>query len=97
MKLLQCTTKQIRQNNKTGNAVVHNKERKITNNILQNLLSLLENGNSKTQISESLLYQISTKSMEGFTDCMEMSIITLHKPGFILDQYGLKLELSNNS
>lgn len=54
---------QIRQDIKTGNVVVNNVH-KITNSILQNLLRLLTNGNSKIQISESLLYQISTKSIK---------------------------------
>jgi hypothetical protein len=88
MKLLQHTTKQIRRDNKTRKAVVHNEVYKITNNILQILLSLLKNENSIMQISECLLYQISGKSVEGFMGYMEMSIMTLGKPGFILDQYG---------
>jgi hypothetical protein len=96
MNLLQCTIKQTGQDNKTENAVVHNEEHKITNNILQNLLSLLRNGNSKTQISASLLHQISTKSVAVFTEYMEMSIMTLCNPGFIFDQYGSKVELFNN-
>jgi hypothetical protein len=88
MKLLQRTTKQIRQYNKTGKTAVHNEVHKITNNILRILVSLLKNENSTMQISECLLYQISGKSVEGFMGYMEMSIMTLYKPGFILDQYG---------
>jgi hypothetical protein len=53
-KLLQHTTRQIRQDNRSGKAVVLNELHKITNNILQSLLSLCKRGGSKTQISESL-------------------------------------------
>jgi hypothetical protein len=60
--------------------VFHYVVNKITTGILFRLLSLLINQNNEIQISGSIPYQISTKSM-GLMDTQKSPIMTLHKLG----------------